>query len=70
MRLNAASQASDYRYDFAAKRILLIFLIIIISYGARRRIRSGTGGAAAAGRALKNEYEVTAYVRAHAHHAR
>lgn len=25
MRLNAASQASDYRYDFAAKRILLIF---------------------------------------------
>lgn len=28
MRLNAASQASNYRYDFAANRILLIFFFL------------------------------------------
>lgn len=30
MRLNAASQASNYRYDFAANRILLIFFFFFL----------------------------------------
>lgn len=66
MRLKAASKPPIIVVIFAAIRIALFFPLFFSSFAARR-IRCGSGGAAAAGRALKNENEVTAYVRAHAH---